>query len=120
MRILFMGTPEFAVPSLGALARAGHQLVGVVSRPPRPAGRGLKQRSSPVAVLAEKAGYPLLEPTRLKGFEGVVKSLRPELLVIVAYGRILRKPLLEAAPLGVVLVFIPFGVVGDACILVSP
>jgi methionyl-tRNA formyltransferase len=102
MRILFMGTPEFAVPSLQALHRAAHELVGVVTRPPKPAGRGLKPRPSPVAVAAGLAGLPLLEPIRLKGFEGVVKSLRAELVVVVAYGRILRRPMLDAAPRGVV------------------
>src|ERR671913_108269 len=66
MRIVFMGTPEFAVPSLEALLKSEHQVVGVVTQPDRPKGRGQTVTSPPVKMVAERAGIPLLQPLKIK------------------------------------------------------
>lgn len=97
MRILFWGTPDFAVPSLRALLGEGHEVVGVVTQPDRPAGRGRKLRSSPVKQVALKEGIPVLTPHRPRGeeFLGELRNLAAELSVVVAYGHILRPEVLE-------------------------
>src|SRR5690606_28109061 len=102
VRVLFWGTPDFAVPSLRALAEEGHDVVGVVTRPDRPAGRGRQLRSSPVKRAALEEGYPVLEPERPVGddFLASVRALGPELSVVVAYGHILRREVLDLPPLG--------------------
>ncbi|HUP66127.1 MAG TPA: methionyl-tRNA formyltransferase [Thermoanaerobaculia bacterium] len=97
MKIVFFGTPDFAVPSLDALIRSRHQVVLVVAQPDRPAGRGMRMRRPPVAQLAIEAGIPLLQPSRIRTeeFLAEVRAARPDLGVVVAYGRILPPPLLE-------------------------
>ena len=102
MRILFWGTPDFGLPSLEALRTAGHDLVGVVTNPDRPAGRGRKLRASPVKRWAERAGVSVLQPETPRGdeFEAAVRRLDPELSVVAAYGRILRDEILALPPLG--------------------
>lgn len=102
MRILFWGTPDFGLPSLEALRGAGHDLVGVVTNPDRPAGRGRKLRASPVKRWAERAGVSVLQPETPRGdeFEAAVRRLDPELSVVAAYGRILRDEILALPPLG--------------------
>lgn len=102
MRILFWGTPDFGLPSLDALRDAGHDLVGVVTNPDRPAGRGRALRASPVKRWAERAGVPVLQPEKPRGedFEAAVRPLDPELFVVAAYGRILRDEILALPPLG--------------------
>ncbi len=102
MRIVFWGTPEFAVPTLGALAAAGHRIAGVVTRPDRPRGRGRRVQASPVRQAAEAAGYPVLAPERPRGddFARDLAALGPEVSVVVAYGRILPLPILGIPPLG--------------------
>ncbi len=70
MRIIFMGTPDFAVPTLRAVLEAGHEVAAVYTQPPRAAGRGLNEKKSPVQVFAEGAGLPVLTPARLKGERG--------------------------------------------------
>ncbi len=97
MRILFWGTPDFAVPSLRALMGEGHQVVGVVTQPDRPAGRGRKMRPSAVREAAEAEELPVLTPERPRGtdFAARLRELEPELSVVVAYGHILRPDVLE-------------------------
>ena len=96
MRILFWGTPAFAVPSLRALIGEGHDVVGVVTRPDRPTGRGRVMTPPPVKEVAEQEGIAVLQPERPRGeeFERVVRALDPELSVVVAYGQILRPEIL--------------------------
>lgn len=96
MRILFWGTPEFAVPSLRALLGEGHELVGVVTQPDRPAGRGRALRASPVKRLAEEEAIPVLQPERARGddFLAAIRALEPDLSVVVAFGQILRREVL--------------------------
>lgn len=102
MRILFWGTPEFSTPALRALLDEGHDVVGVVTRPDRPAGRGRKLRPPPVKELAEIEDLPVLQPERPRGdaFLGELRDLEPELSVVVAYGRILRRAVLDLPELG--------------------
>jgi len=102
MRILFWGTPDFAVPSLRALDDEGHEVVGVVTQPDRPAGRGRRLTPSPVREAAEAMGFPVLTPERPRGddFMAEIRALAPELSVVVAYGHILRREVLDVPPLG--------------------
>ncbi len=102
MNILFWGTPAFAVPSLVALDEEGHEVVGVVTQPDRPAGRGRHLRPSPVKEVAEAAGYPLFQPDRPRGAEFIesLRALKPDISVVVAYGHILSREVLDIPPLG--------------------
>ena len=97
MRVLFWGTPEFSLPSLGALLGEGHDVVGVVTQPDRPRGRGRTPTPSPVKEFAETEGLAVLQPERARepGFVDVVGKLEPELNVVVAYGQILDRRMLE-------------------------
>jgi methionyl-tRNA formyltransferase len=98
LRIIFMGTPDFAVPTLRAILEAGHEVVAVYSQPPRAAGRGMASRKSPVQQAAEETGLAVLTPERLKSAEESARfaSLTPDVAVVVAYGLILPKPILDA------------------------
>src|SRR5262245_57150055 len=102
MRIIFMGTPDFAVPTLRAIAEAGHDLAGVYSQPPRAAGRGLAPRKSPVQIFAEDAGLPVFTPAsvRQKDEQDRFKALDADAAVVVAYGLILPKPVLDGTKYG--------------------
>ncbi len=102
MRVLFWGTPAFAVPTLRALAEEGHEVVGVVTQPDRPAGRGRTPRASPVKEVALEEGIPVLTPDHPRGeaFEAEVRALAPDVSVVVAYGHILRPEILEIPPRG--------------------
>lgn len=102
MRILFWGTPEFALPSLGALIGEGHEVVGVVTQPDRPRGRGRKQLPSPVKQFAESESIAVLQPEKARSpdFVDMVRRLEPELHVVVAYGQILSRELLDIPPRG--------------------
>lgn len=102
LRVLFMGTPAFAIPSLEALLGSSHRLVGVVTQPPRPAGRGRRLKPSPVKELAREAGLRVMEPHRVDDpdFLRHVKSLCPDVAVVVAYGQILPSTFLEIPSLG--------------------
>ncbi len=97
MRIIFMGTPDFAVPTLAALAEAGHTIVAVYTQPPRPAGRGKKLQPSPVQVEAEIRGIEVRSPVSLKIAEAQAEfaSLEPDLAVVAAYGLILPQAVLN-------------------------
>ena len=99
MRILFMGTPDFALASLQALVEAGHEVCAVFTQPDKPARRGMKLTKSPVKLYAEEKGLPVFQPARVKGDPELVESVRalaPELGVAVAYGKLLPKEILEA------------------------
>lgn len=102
MRIAFMGTPEFAVPSLEALLRSDDQVVGVVTQPDRPKGRGQQLVSPPVKLVAQRAGIPVLQPHKIRTpeFLQVLSSWRPDLIAVAAYGRILHTPILRLPPMG--------------------
>lgn len=102
MRIVFMGTPDFAVPSLKRLAADGHELVGVYTNPDRPKNRGMKLTASPVKQAALELGAEVLQPRTLRE-EGVLDQLRalnPELIVVAAYGRILPVEILDLPKYG--------------------
>ncbi|TNE84820.1 MAG: methionyl-tRNA formyltransferase [Deltaproteobacteria bacterium] len=98
MRVIFMGTPDFAVPTLDAIVEAGHEVVLVVSQPDRPAGRGKKLTSPPVIERARALGLPTSQPRAIRSgsFPARVKSLNADAAVVVAYGRILTPELLDA------------------------
>jgi methionyl-tRNA formyltransferase len=102
LRLIFMGTPEFAVPTLMELAGAGHEIAAVYTRPPKPAGRGMDLQDTPVAREAKRLGLPLLTPTTLKTDEAQAgfRAHGADAAVVVAYGLILPKAILEAVPLG--------------------
>ena len=91
MRILFAGTPDFSATTLRALLASEHQVVGVLTQPDRPAGRGKKLTASPVKLLALDAGLPVLQPTNLKSadIQLVLADFRAAVMVVVAYGLII-------------------------------
>jgi methionyl-tRNA formyltransferase len=102
LRIAFAGTPQFALPALRALLTSTHRVVGVLTQPDRPAGRGRELRASPVKLLAAQHGLPVAQPATLKTAEGraALSEWRPELLVVVAYGLILPPVVLALPRLG--------------------
>jgi methionyl-tRNA formyltransferase len=102
LRLVFMGTPDFAVPTLLELVGAGHDVVAVYTRAPQPAGRGMELRESPVARQAAHFRLPVLTPKTLRTDDAVVamRAHAADAAVVVAYGLILPKPILEAFPLG--------------------
>lgn len=103
MRILFWGTPAYAVPSLEALVQAGHELVGVVSQPDRRRGRGKALQPSPVKARALELGLPVFTPGRIRRepeLQAELAALRPDLSVVVAFGQILPPEVLAVPPLG--------------------
>lgn len=102
--ILFMGTPAFALPSLEALQESPYRVKAVVTPPDRPRGRGMKVTFAPVKKFALRAGLPVLQPPSLKepGFWRELEALEPDLIVTVAYGKILPPALLEFPPLGAI------------------
>ncbi|CAK8715343.1 MAG: methionyl-tRNA formyltransferase [Candidatus Electrothrix sp. AW2] len=104
LRIVFMGTPDFAVPSLHALLDCPEQVVGVVCQPDRKQGRGKKLCPPPVKVLAEQAGIPILQPTCIcdDAFLNTISALEPDLIVVTAYGRILQSRLLHLPRFGTI------------------
>ncbi|HSD92518.1 MAG TPA: methionyl-tRNA formyltransferase [Methyloceanibacter sp.] len=97
MRIVFMGTPDFAVPTLRIIGEAGHEIVAVYTQPPRAAGRGMALRKSPVHDVAERLGLPVLAPERLKAVEEQERfcALHADAAVVVAYGLILPRAILD-------------------------
>lgn len=104
MRVVFLGTPEFAVPPLDALARSGHEVACVVAQPDRPAGRGQALREPATKRWAREHGVPVLQPEKVR--DGLLAAelgrLSADVLVVAAYGRILGRDLLTLAPLGAV------------------
>ncbi len=103
MRIVFMGTPDYAATALKALIEAGHQVVGVFTQPDKPKGRGGKVQEPPVKILAREHGIPVCQPRRIRT-EGVeaLKTLAPDLCVTAAFGQILSQEILDIPPLGTV------------------
>ena len=104
LRVVYFGTPSFAVPSLAALLKSRHTVVGVVSQPDRPKGRGQRVAATPTKELAVLCGVPVLQPTRLRddAFLAAITELRPDLGVVAAYGRILPDALLAIPRLGMI------------------
>lgn len=104
MRLLFMGTPEFAVPCLARLIVDGYEIAGVFTQPDKPKGRGHKLAPPPVKELALQHSLPVYQPEKLRDGQAleIFRSLKPDLAVVVAYGRILPKELLEVPALGCV------------------
>lgn len=103
MSLVFIGTPDFAVPSLRRLAADSHEIAAVVTQPDRPAGRGRRLIPSPVKAAAEELGLPVQQPESLRSAEAVaaIAAVKPEVIVAVAYGQILRQAVLDVAPKGV-------------------
>jgi methionyl-tRNA formyltransferase len=104
VRVVFLGTPAFAVPSLDALARAGHELLAVVAQPDRPAGRGQALKEPATKAWARARGVPVLQPEKVRDgkLAAELRALGPDVLCVAAYGRILGKDLLELAPFGAI------------------
>lgn len=104
LRIVFMGTPDFAVASLQALYDAGYSIVAVVTQPDKPKGRGRKLSLSPVKEKALELELAVLQPEKIKNaeFTAQMEALKPDLIVVVAYGKILPKSILNMPPLGCV------------------
>ena len=102
MRLIFMGTPDFAVPTLLELAAAGHEIVAVYTRAPKPAGRGMDLQPTPIEREARRLGLPVLTPKTLKdeAAQATFCAHSADVAVIVAYGLILPKPILETPRLG--------------------
>ena len=102
MKILFMGTPDFAVPSLQALIEAGHEIVGVFTQPDKPKNRGMKLLPTPVKVVALEHDIPVFQPTKLRDGTALetIQGLAPDLIVVAAYGRILPQEILDYPKLG--------------------
>jgi len=97
LRIIFMGTPEFACPTLKTLIERGEQVVAVVTQPDRPKGRGQQTLPPPVKLLAQEHGIPVLQPVKVRHPDAIeeIRALKPDLIVVVAFGQILPKALLE-------------------------
>lgn len=102
MRIVFMGTPDFALPCLEALIEKGHNICAVVTQPDRPKGRGHKLMPPPVKELAERLGIKVYQPEKVKtkDFVDILKSINPEMIVVVAFGQILSKEILDIPKYG--------------------
>lgn len=102
MRMVFMGTPDFAVPCLRRVLEDGHQVAGVFTQPDKPQGRRMTLTPPPVKVLAQEWGIPVYQPTKLRDGTALalLRELDPQVIVVVAYGRILPVEILECPPLG--------------------
>lgn len=103
MNILFMGTPDFAAESLKSLVEAKYNIIGVVTNPDKPKGRGMKMVSSPVKEYAQEHGVKIYQPLKVKNnneFINEIKELKPDIICVVAYGKILPKEILEIPPYG--------------------
>src|SRR3712207_3816742 len=104
MRIVFMGTPQFAVPSLEALLKSDDEVVGVVTQPDRPKGRGHALAPPPIKVIAESVGIPVVQPQKIRtpDFLERLAAWSPDLLAVTAFGRILHAPILQLPRMGCV------------------
>ena len=103
MKIVFMGTPDFAEESLRAVYEAGYEILTVVTNPDRPQGRGMKMSISPVKKFAEEKGLPILQPEKVRKneeFISKIRELKPDVICVVAYGKILPKEILEIPKYG--------------------
>ncbi len=104
LRVVYFGTPQFAVPPLARLLGSPHQVVGVITQPDRPRGRGQHVTASPVKLVAVTHGVPVIQPTQLRdaAFLAQVRALAPDIGVVAAYGRILPQQVLDLPPRGLV------------------
>ena len=104
MRVVFMGTPAFAVPTLEALHEAGHEILSVITQPDRPAGRGKKLKPSPVKEKALELGLPVFQPERVKRDEGFdhISTHAPDVVVVVGYGQIIPQRIIDLPKFGCV------------------
>lgn len=104
MRLIFLGSPAFAVPALEAVASAGHAVLEVITQPDRPSGRGRQVTASPVKQTALGLGLPVWQPERIKHPEVVahLAELRPEAMVVVGYGQIIPQSVIDIPPLGII------------------
>ena len=102
MRVLFMGTPEFSVPTLEALIASHHQVIGVVTQPDKPKGRGKEMQETPIKQVALAHGIPVYQPRKAREpeFLDLVRELNPDVAVVIAYGQILSKAFLEIPKYG--------------------
>jgi methionyl-tRNA formyltransferase len=103
MRVVFIGTGEIAVPTLRMLQRSReHKLVGVITQPDKPAGRDQRLRASPIKLLVASTAIPLLQPKRIKSDEAIseIRALEPDVIIVMAYGQILPRSVLNAARIG--------------------
>jgi methionyl-tRNA formyltransferase len=102
LRVVFMGTPDFSVPALSEIVSAGHDAVAVYTQPPRPSGRGMEERKSPVHTFADEAAIPVFTPKTLRRpeIQQEFADLAPDVAVVAAYGLILPRAILETPPLG--------------------
>ena len=103
MRIVFMGTPDFAQVSLEAVYNAGHEIIGVVTNPDKPKGRGMKLISSPVKNFALEKGLKIFQPIKIRNNSELIeeiKNLKPDVICVVAYGKILPQEFLDIPPKG--------------------
>src|SRR5712671_885417 len=104
VRAVFLGTPEFAVPTLEHMIRAGHNVVTVVTQPDRPKGRKQELTPSAVKAAALRHGIPVFQPERIRRPEAVehLRALQPEIMVVVGYGQIIPQSVIDIAPRGIV------------------
>ena len=102
LRIVFMGTPDFSVPALKLLVEAKNDIVAVYTQPPRPAGRGKKEQKSSVHIMAEQLGIAVMTPVSLKSESEInnFRDLKPDVCVVVAYGQMLPRQILDIPPMG--------------------
>ena len=102
LRLIFMGTPDFAVPTLLELVGRGHDVAAVYTRAPKPAGRGMELQVTPVEREARRLGIPVLTPKtlRIEDAQAEFRAHKADAAIVVAYGLILPVPILDAAPLG--------------------
>ena len=102
MRVIFMGTPEFAVAALNKIHEAGHEVAAVYTQPDKAKGRSGKLQPPPVKVRAMELGLPVFQPERLREEENVtaIRALEPEIIIVAAYGQILPESILAIPPLG--------------------
>src|ERR1700741_4576746 len=104
LRLVYLGTPAFAVPTLERIVEAGHQVLEVVTQPDRPRGRGRQLAFSPVKEAALRLALPVYQPERVRRPEAVehLRALAPDAMVIVGYGQIIPQNVIDLAPLGIV------------------
>ena len=102
LNIVYMGTPDFAVPALESIISEGHNVQAVFAQPDKPAGRGYNLRKPPVKICAEKHGIAVYQPEKLRDSdaEAVIKQLNPDIIVVAAYGQILPESILKLPRLG--------------------
>ena len=102
MRIIFMGTPEFSVPCLEALINSNNEVVGVFTQPDKPKGRGYEMTPPPVKVCAVEHNIPVYQPVSMRNGEAldIINSLNADLIIVVAFGKILPKEILESVKYG--------------------